>query len=165
MKPGLQVGATGELSVRVTPQNSIALGPAPGFPVFATPYLIELMERAARKAVEDYLEQGEVTVGTEVNLRHIAGTPVRPIVEGWGPIEIPLLVRYDWKGKQDSELPDMCDIDGHKPIRSRPHATSGAWLKNVRFSRTAVIKERRLRHGELLSRSVILRAVTLSAWK
>jgi len=76
MKPGLQVGATGELSVRVTPQNSIALGPAPGFSVFATPYLIELMERAARRAVEDYLEEGEVTVGTEVNLRHIAGTLV-----------------------------------------------------------------------------------------
>lgn len=76
MKPGLAVGATAELSERVTPQNSIALGAPPGFSVYATPYMIELMERAARKAVEDYLEEGEVTVGAEVNVRHLAGTPV-----------------------------------------------------------------------------------------
>lgn len=76
MKPGLALGATGELSQRVTPDAAIALGPPPGFSVFSTPSMIRVMEQAARQAVEGYLEDGEVTVGTEIGVRHLAGTPL-----------------------------------------------------------------------------------------
>jgi len=45
-------------------------------PVFATPMMIRAMENAALNAVRDYLEPGESCVGTLVNVRHLAATPV-----------------------------------------------------------------------------------------
>ena len=43
--------------------------------VFATPMLAALMEEAACNAVGAFLEEGETTVGTELNIRHTAATP------------------------------------------------------------------------------------------
>ena len=39
---------------------------------FSTPSMIGLMEQAAIAAVEDCMEEGETTVGFEVNVRHVA---------------------------------------------------------------------------------------------
>jgi len=44
-------------------------------PVFSTPNLVLLMEEAAVDAVRSYLEEGETTVGSLVNIRHVAPTP------------------------------------------------------------------------------------------
>jgi len=44
--------------------------------VFATPMMVTAMENAALNAVRDYLDPGESAVGTLVNVRHIAATPV-----------------------------------------------------------------------------------------
>jgi predicted thioesterase len=52
-------------------------GHVPGMPlVYGTPMMIYLMEVASGKAVMDHLPPGWVTVGTEVNIRHLAATPV-----------------------------------------------------------------------------------------
>ena len=40
---------------------------------FSTPSMIQLMEQAASAATNDHLEDGEVSVGIEVNIRHLAG--------------------------------------------------------------------------------------------
>ena len=40
---------------------------------FSTPSMIQLMEQAASAATSDHLEDGEVSVGIEVNIRHLAG--------------------------------------------------------------------------------------------
>ncbi len=48
--------------------------------VFSTPNLILLMEEAAAGSVEEYLEPGETTVGTSVDIDHIAPTPPGLIV-------------------------------------------------------------------------------------
>lgn len=45
-------------------------------PVFATPMMIRSMENAALNAVRDYLDAGESAVGTSVEVRHLAATPV-----------------------------------------------------------------------------------------
>jgi fluoroacetyl-CoA thioesterase len=45
-------------------------------PVFATPMMVRAMENAALNAVRDYLDAGESAVGTLVNVRHLAATPV-----------------------------------------------------------------------------------------
>ncbi len=45
-------------------------------PVLATPMMILAMENAALNAVRDYLEPGESAVGTVVDVRHLAATPV-----------------------------------------------------------------------------------------
>lgn len=44
--------------------------------VYATPCLAALMEAATCEAVAAGLEEEETTVGTELNLRHTAATPV-----------------------------------------------------------------------------------------
>jgi fluoroacetyl-CoA thioesterase len=45
-------------------------------PVFSTPVMIAAMENAALNAVRQYLDAGESAVGTAVNIRHLAATPV-----------------------------------------------------------------------------------------
>jgi len=45
--------------------------------VLSTPAMIALMEQTAMKAVEACLDEGEGTVGTEVNVKHLKATPVR----------------------------------------------------------------------------------------
>ena len=44
--------------------------------VFATPMMISLMEKTATLSVEPYLEEGQSTVGTLVNVSHLAATPL-----------------------------------------------------------------------------------------
>lgn len=48
--------------------------------VLSTPWLLWYLEHAARAAVLPALEPGESTVGTEIDLRHLAPTPVGEIV-------------------------------------------------------------------------------------
>jgi len=45
-------------------------------PVFATPMMVTAMENAALNAVRGYLDPGESAVGTLVNVRHLAATPI-----------------------------------------------------------------------------------------
>jgi fluoroacetyl-CoA thioesterase len=51
-------------------------------PVFATPVMIMVMENAALNAIKAYLDPGESAVGTAVNVRHLAATPVGRVVSG-----------------------------------------------------------------------------------
>ena len=44
--------------------------------VYGTPFMIYLMEVAASNAVQPLLPPGWVSVGAEVNVRHLAATPV-----------------------------------------------------------------------------------------
>jgi fluoroacetyl-CoA thioesterase len=45
-------------------------------PVYATPALVALMENAAVHALEGHLPDGQTTVGGQIDLRHLAATPV-----------------------------------------------------------------------------------------
>jgi fluoroacetyl-CoA thioesterase len=44
--------------------------------VLATPVMILVMENAALNAMRPFLEVGESAVGTEIDVRHLAATPV-----------------------------------------------------------------------------------------
>ena len=72
----LQRGMTGEAVTTVTHENTAAAIGAGGVEVFGTPMLIALMENASWKAVADALDEGYVTVGTHVNISHLAATPL-----------------------------------------------------------------------------------------
>ncbi len=43
---------------------------------FSTPSMISLMERAAIAAVDPYMEEGQTSVGFEVNVRHLAPSDI-----------------------------------------------------------------------------------------
>ena len=45
-------------------------------PVLATPIMVLNMENAALNTVRDYLEPDEAAVGTQINVKHLAATPV-----------------------------------------------------------------------------------------
>jgi fluoroacetyl-CoA thioesterase len=44
--------------------------------VLATPVMIMMMENAALNAIRPYLEPGESAVGSAIDVRHLAATPV-----------------------------------------------------------------------------------------
>jgi fluoroacetyl-CoA thioesterase len=73
----IPVGAKGTYTLKVTPAhlaNQFKDSMLP--PVFATPMMITAMENAALNAIKAYLEPGESAVGTAVDIRHLAATPV-----------------------------------------------------------------------------------------
>src|SRR6516225_9477685 len=76
MRP-IPLGARGTFTLRVTPahlanQFKDAMLP----PVFATPMMILAMENAALNAIRGYLDLGESAVGTAVDVRRLAATPM-----------------------------------------------------------------------------------------
>ena len=76
MRP-IPVGAKGTYTLKVTPPHLASqFKDAALPPVFATPMMVTAMENAALNAVRDYLDPGESCVGTLVNVRHLAATPV-----------------------------------------------------------------------------------------
>ncbi|MEO7018582.1 MAG: thioesterase family protein [Ktedonobacteraceae bacterium] len=72
----LQVGIIGEATTTVDNKNTAAAIGAGGVDVFGTPMMIALMENAASRAVADLLDEGQVTVGTVVNIKHLGATPL-----------------------------------------------------------------------------------------
>lgn len=76
MRP-IPIGAKGTYRLRVTPAHLANQFKDAALPqVFATPMMVTAMENAALNAVRDYLDPGESAVGTAVNIRHLAATPV-----------------------------------------------------------------------------------------
>ncbi len=57
-----------------------------GIDVFATPMMITLMEGTALDAVQPHLEEGQSTVGTVVNVKHLAATPLG--MKAWAEAEL-----------------------------------------------------------------------------
>jgi len=82
MKPGLKIGDVGELTWIVDPTMTITLGGVPQATVFSTPSMIMLMERSAREALRPLLEEGEESVGVEVQVEHIGAAVLGSTVRG-----------------------------------------------------------------------------------
>lgn len=73
----IPVGAQGQSSLVVCQEHLANQFKDPSLPaVLATPVMILLMENAAFNAIRDYLEPGESALGTRVDIKHIAPTPV-----------------------------------------------------------------------------------------
>lgn len=72
----LTPGMRGEATTVVSPENTAAAVGSGGVEVFATPAMIALMEKAALELVAADLQEGDVTVGTMIHVRHLAATPV-----------------------------------------------------------------------------------------
>ena len=70
------VGSKGRSESVVTEHNTACAVGSGLVPVFATPYMVALMENAAVNAVQAGLNEGEGTVGTHLDVSHDAATPV-----------------------------------------------------------------------------------------
>ena len=72
----IQVGIKGQQEAVVT-EDMLASNVGSGLvKVYATAMMIALIEKAAVLSVEPYLEAGQGTVGTHVNVSHCSATPV-----------------------------------------------------------------------------------------
>src|SRR5437763_3109427 len=76
----ITVGMNAERTLVVPPERTVG-HLLPGMPmVYATPMMILEMEMASVDAIRGLLQPGWVTVGTEVDIRHIAASLVGAIV-------------------------------------------------------------------------------------
>ncbi len=72
----LRAGLVGKAETRVSKDNTALKYGSGSIDVFATPAMIGLMEKAAIMAVDSLLPEGFATVGTKIEVRHLAATPV-----------------------------------------------------------------------------------------
>jgi len=89
LKPGLNA----EVQITVSETETAAHLGSGSLDVYATPALVALMENTAIRALEGYLPPGHTTVGGQIDVRHIAATPV---------------------GMQVHAHADLVDVRGHK---------------------------------------------------
>lgn len=80
----LVAGLQAELAWTVREQDSAHAYGNLDLHVFATPALLALVERCAMQVVRHHLHESLMTVGTSVDLRHLASTPVGAVVTAHG---------------------------------------------------------------------------------
>ncbi|MDO5063331.1 MAG: thioesterase family protein [Peptostreptococcaceae bacterium] len=72
----LKIGIKGKEELVVDENNSAKTLGSGTLDVFATPAMIALMEKTAWKSVQEYLQDGEGTVGISLDISHLAATPL-----------------------------------------------------------------------------------------
>jgi predicted thioesterase len=72
----LEVGIKGTQEVMVSAENTAKTMGSGTLDVFATPAMIALMEKTAWESVQPQLDEGSGTVGTSLQVKHVAATPV-----------------------------------------------------------------------------------------
>ena len=72
----IYIGTKCQLEQVVTAQLTAAAVGSGLLNVFGTPYMIGMMENAAQTALQTFLEEGQGSVGTHLDVSHTAPTPV-----------------------------------------------------------------------------------------
>lgn len=72
----IEIGIKGRLEETVTSEMSAARVGSGLVEVFATPMMIALVEKTCNESVLPYLDEGQGTVGTLINVAHTAATPI-----------------------------------------------------------------------------------------
>lgn len=72
VEQSLQEGMTFELETTVDQSDIVG----PELPVLSTPAMIRLMEHAALEGVAPFLAHGMITVGTRLDVKHLAASPL-----------------------------------------------------------------------------------------
>ena len=82
----IQVGTKGKAESIVTEERTAAVVGSGNLPVYATPMMVALIEEAAWKSVQPQLEEGQGSVGTQMDVAHISATPMGMKV--WAETEV-----------------------------------------------------------------------------
>jgi fluoroacetyl-CoA thioesterase len=72
----IEVGLKGSVEMIVEKQDLASSSGNPGAEVLSTPRLISLMENAALKTLEGRLPEDAITVGSGIDMNHLAATPL-----------------------------------------------------------------------------------------
>ena len=82
----ITIGMSAERTLVVPPERTVG-HLLPGMPmVYATPMMILEMEMASSDAIRPYLQPGWITVGTEVDIRHLGASLVGATVRVTGKV-------------------------------------------------------------------------------
>lgn len=76
MEIKMEIGSKHEISITVEKSMTAASMKSGNLDVLATPYMIALMEQASAENCEKFLPDGISTVGTLVNISHLAATAI-----------------------------------------------------------------------------------------
>ena len=80
MRGKIEVGRTYQSQTRVEEWMTAEKAGNRGVDVLSTPMLLQLVEEASMQCVAPMLDDDEITLGTHVDLAHVASTPVGLIV-------------------------------------------------------------------------------------
>lgn len=72
----LTTGLRGTAERTVTPENTAVACGSGSLPVFGTPFMLAMMEKATCNAISAELEEGQSTVGVSMDIQHTAPSPV-----------------------------------------------------------------------------------------
>lgn len=72
----MELGIKGTAETVVVYENTAAAVGSGALEVFSTPSMIALMEKASRELVQPYLEEGQSTVGTRLEVSQVAASPI-----------------------------------------------------------------------------------------
>ena len=74
---GLEPGIVNEMTMIVAESDTARMSGGETLPpVLSTPRMISFMERSAHQAILPFLKDGQTSVGTLVNIKHLGATPV-----------------------------------------------------------------------------------------
>ncbi len=72
----MEIGAKFKVTIKVEEKDTAKAHGSGTLSVLATPRMIALMEESAYKCIEKYLEEGQSSVGTYLDVKHLSATPV-----------------------------------------------------------------------------------------
>ena len=118
------IGTKCQLEQTVTEELTAATVGSGLLPVFGTPFMAAMMENAAMTCLQNFLEEGQGSVGTHLEISHDAPTPIGMNV--WAEAEITAVSE---NGKRVDCTVKAWDEKG--PIGSGTHTR--AIIKNDKF--------------------------------
>ena len=118
------IGTKCQLTQTVTQELTAAAVGSGALPVFGTPFMAAMMENAAMTCLQNFLEEGQGSVGTHLEISHDAPTPIGMNV--WAEAEITAVSE---NGKMVDFTVKAWDEKG--PIGSGTHTR--AIIKNDKF--------------------------------
>lgn len=87
--------------------------------VLATPAMIALMENASKSAVDLHLDKGYTTVGTKLDIKHLAATP----------IGIKVTIKAELKSIEDNKL--MFEVEAYDEVELIGKGTHERYIVNI----------------------------------
>ena len=85
----ISVGLKGRAEAVVSADNTAQAACSGARPVFGTPLMCALMEKASWTSIDPHLAEGESTVGTKLAISHVSASPVG--IKVWAESEVTLV--------------------------------------------------------------------------